>query len=300
LYLSFNSFKVDISNTSSDKGTITSVNYTPLTGRSCPFTIMDSGSGTNQAGLSIGTSTGPVKPVVSFTGTVEGNRTGAVQTSAPISPNARMLCPYYIANPKVDEALTMTKQFSTYEKVVNPIIVSKGHTISYTVSVGIPNPRKLVLLPFYQNLSPVDDDGKTSVTNLQNPEYSAFDTVPATSSPFAYLNNLQVYVANKPIYQYPLQYGFEQWIAENSHLGLNGNADDELTSGLLSQQLWEQNHRFYAVDLSRRISSEDGTSKSVQVSFTNGSEKYDMKVIAIVYYEKKWTINTSQCMISSA
>jgi hypothetical protein len=300
LYLSFNSFKVDISNTSPDKGTITSVQYTPLTGRTCPFTIMDSGTGTNQAGLSIGSSTGPKKPVVSFTGTVDGTATGAVQTSAPISSNARMLCPYYIANPKVDEALSLTKQFSTYEKVVNPITVDKGHTVSYTVSVGIPNPRKLVLIPFYQNLSPLDEENKPTVSNLANPEYSAFDTVPATSSPFAYIKNLQVYLANKPIYQYPMQYGFEQWIAENSHLGLNGNADDELTSGLLSQQLWEQNHRFYAVDLSRRMSSEDGTSKSVQVSFTNGSEKYDMKVIAIVYYEKKWSINTSQCLITSA
>jgi hypothetical protein len=305
LYLSFNSFKVDITNTSIDKGTISSVQYTPLTGRTCPFTIMDSGSGTNQPGLSIGSSTGTTKPVVSFTGTVDGTATGAVQTSAPISSNARMLCPYYIANPKVDEALSLTKQFSTYEKIVNPINVSKGQTVSATISVGVPNPRRLLLVPFYQNLSPIvttdgPDKGLPVLKTLTNPEYSAFDTVPATSSPFAYIKNLQVYLANKPIYQYPMEYGFEQWIAENSHLGLNGNADDELTSGLLSQHLWEQNHRFYSVDLSRRLSSEDGTSKSVQVSFTNGSGIYDMKVIAIVYYEKKWTINTSQCMISSA
>lgn len=307
LYLSFNSFKVDITGGSTatvtgeskDNGTITNVNYTPLTGRTCPFNIMDSGDGTNQSGLTMGHGS-TIKPVVSITGTVDGTNTGAVETSAPISSNARLLCPYYIANPKVDEALSLTKQFSTYEKVVNPIIVPKGQTVSYTVSVGIPNPRKLVLVPFYQNLSPLDGSNNPVLTTLTNPEYSAFDTVPATSSPFAYIKNLQVYLANKPIYQYPMQYGFEQWIAENSHLGLNGNADDELTSGLLSQQLWEQNHRFYAVDLSRRLSSEDGTSKSVQVSFTNGSEKYDMKVIAIVYYEKKWSINTAQCLITSA
>lgn len=313
LYLSFNSFKVDITGGSTgnaagppqtfDRGTISAVSYTPLTGRTCPFNIMDSGNGTNQSGLSIGHGS-TTAPIVTFTGTVDGTATGAIGGSAPISSNARMLCPYYIANPKVDEALSLTKTFSTYEKVVNPITVAKGNTVSYTVSVGIPNPRKLVLIPFYQNLSPLQTEapnvGVPFVSTLANPEYSAFDSVPATSSPFAYLKNLQVYLANKPIYQYPMQYGFEQWISENSHLGLNGNADDELTSGLLSQQLWEQNHRFYAVDLSRRLSSEDGTSKSVQVSFTNGSEKYDMKVIAIVYYEKKWSINTAQCLIQSA
>ena len=74
-------------------------------------------------------------------------------------------------------------------------------------------------------------------TNLSNPEVSPFDSVPATSGPFATLANLQVYLANKPCYQYPIQYDYEQWISENFQLGLNGNMINEQTSGLLSEQL---------------------------------------------------------------
>lgn len=298
LYLSFNSFSVELTGTVgtgasgavTNQGVISAVTYTPLTGRTCPFNIIDSNSGSNQSGFQIGAGTTSAAKVL-FTGSVDGTNNNLLTGNGVASPNARIVCPYYIANPKVDSALTMTKTFSTYEKIVNPILASADQTVNYTITVGVANPRRLVLIPFYQNMG-----GAT----LPNPEYSAFDSVPATSSPFAFLKNLQVQVGNRNIYQTPINYGFEQWIQENSGLGLNGNMIDESTSGLLSQQLWETNHRFYSVDLSRRLSSEDGTSKSVQVSFTNGSPNYAMKVIAIVYYEKKYTINTSQCLITSA
>ena len=84
-----------------------------------------------------------------------------------------------------------------------------------------------------------------------------------------------------------------------SSLGLGGDTIDYQTSGLLTEQLFEQNHRFYTIDLSRRMPSEDGMSKSVQVSCTNASATYGMKVIAIVFYEKKWIINTATNNLSN-
>jgi hypothetical protein len=93
---------------------------------------------------------------------------------------------------------------------------------------------------------------------------------------------------------------FEHWYSENSKTGLADGIIDQQASGLLSQQLFEQNHKFYYVDLSRRVPSEDGSSKSIQVSFTNPSVNYGMKCIAIVFYQKKWTINTMTSQITSA
>jgi hypothetical protein len=231
-------------------------------------------------------------PVVQIVGSVDATTTGQGTNAGPLLTNARLLVPYYIANPKTDSALTQSsKFFTTLEKIVNPLTVAGGASVNYTISTGIPNPRKLLLLPMWQNLG--------GVSNLTNPEVSPFDSVPGTSGPFAGLANLQVYLANKPCYQYPVQYDFEQWISENSQLGLNGGAINEQTSGLLTEQLFEQNHRFYYVDLSRRLESEDGASKSVQVSFTNPSKDFGMKVIAIVWYEKQWILNTSTCQLST-
>jgi hypothetical protein len=158
--------------------------------------------------------------------------------------------------------------------------------------VGVPNPTKLVLLPMYQNLG--------GATNLANPEQSPFDTVPASSSPFAKLDNVQIYIANKPLFQYPVQYDYEHWIMNAVQEGANAGLVDEMTSGLLTQQLWEQNHRFYVFDLSRRLESDNGMSRAVQISCTNPSASFGMKVIAILFYEKSWEINTASCAIQSA
>ena len=111
-----------------------------------------------------------------------------------------MIVPYYIANPKTDSALTQTsKFFTTLEKIVNPMTCAASASMNYTITVGVPNARKLVLLPMWQSLG-----GAT----LLNPEQSPFDSVPATSGPFATLANLQVYMGNKPLYQYPIQYDY--------------------------------------------------------------------------------------------
>lgn len=285
LYLSFNSSQVNLTGKTSSIE-VSSVNITPLTGRTTPFMINTS---TNGLALANGTI---VLPVVQIIGSVDATTIGQVTPAGPLLSNARMLVPYYIANPKTDAALTQSnKFFTTLEKIVNPLTVSAGSSINYTISTGIPNPRKLLLLPMWQNLG--------GATNLTNPEISPFDSVPATSGPFAGLSNLQVYLANKPLYQYPMQYDFEQWISENSQLGLNGGSINEQTSGLLTQQLFEQNHRFYYVDLSRRLESEDGSSKSVQVSFSNPSSTFGLKVICIVFYEKQWIINTASCQLQT-
>lgn len=285
LYLSFNSTQVNLTGTVGSTN-LSGVSITPLTGRTCPFMVNYSSTG-----LAIG-QYATTAPVVQIVGTVDATVTGAQANAGPLLTNARLICPYYIANPKTDAALSQPQKFfTTMEKIVNPVTVAAGATINYTISTGIPNPRKLLILPMWQNLG--------GANYLSNPETSCFDSVPATSGPYAGLANLQVYIANKPCYQYPIQYDFEQWMSENSHLGLNGSMISEQTSGLLSQQLFEQNHRFYYVDLSRRTESEDGSSKSVQVSFTNPSATLGMKCICIVFYQKQWIISTQLCQLQS-
>lgn len=295
MYLNFNSFSVNLTSTAAAAtNTLASFVSSPLTGLSCPFLINTvAPSATNNGGITFdngASSTGA--QVITVRGSIDGTTTGALGSSAPLLTQARMICPFYVGNLRVDAALTKHEhRFSTYEKIVNPIICAAGQSINYTITVGVPNPRKLVLLPMWQSLG--------SCTATSTPEFSPFDSVPATSGPFAYLNQLQVYVANKPQFQYPIAYDFEMWNSQISALGANGNVVDELTSGLLTEQLWEQNHRYYAIDLSRRLESENGASRSIQVSFVNPSASYGMKVIAIVFYEKKWVIDSDICKLQS-
>lgn len=279
LYLNFNATSSVITMGASTN-VMSSVVVTPLGGRTNPIILNPS--------LTSAVATS----VITVRAEVNGASDRIRGAAGPLITTARLLLPFYEANPKADAALTMSaKKFSSIEKLVNPIYVGKGASTNVTLTSGVQNPRGLIMLPMWTNIG--------TLTQL-NPELSLTDSVPGTSGIFATLNNLQVYKANKPIYQNPIQYTFDQWVQENSKTGAHGGVADSMASGLLTEQLFNQNHRFYYVDLTRRTESEDGQSQSIQVAFQNASYNYDMKVICIVLYEKRWTIDTALCKISSA
>jgi hypothetical protein len=297
IYLGYNSTQIDITGGASN--IVATATVTPLTGSTCPITIHTAAVGGDtgtalSTGLSMTapTGTGLTYPKVTFTANVDGTTTGAIGNSGPLLSNARLLVPYYNGNPKTDAAMTKVKEFTTLEKIVNPFNITAGENKNHIITVGVPNPQRLVLVPMFQKLG--------ACTTLTNPELSAFDQTPATTGAHTKLDNVQVTVANKPLFQYPIQYDYEQWVENISQTGLNGNFTNEMTSGLLSQSMWRQNHRYYTFDLSRCLPSDDGQSRAVQVSCTNPSSGYDMKVIAILFYEKKWKINTATCQVESA
>lgn len=281
LYIGFNSSSIQLT-TGAGAATLTNVSVTKLTGNTNPILF-------NNAGLTLPYYASGSTTTTILT-TVSGASTEALGGSASIISNARLILPYYRANPKTDTILTKTQAFSTMEKIVNPFTIIKNQTSNYTITVGVPNPRKLVLIPFYTGLG-----GNTTLLS----ELSPFNTAPATSDPFSYLSNLQVYLANKPLFQYPIQYDFEFYQSEICNLGANGSVVEEMTSGLLTQELFRQNHRYYCIDLSRRNTASDGQSQSVQITATNASPNYDMRVIAILFYERKWIINTALCQLQS-
>lgn len=286
MYLTFNSTTATVtSDLTATTGGVASWAATPLTGNSCPFNIVTGAGGltnTNGGAPSAGA-------VVTIIGTVDGTTTGAVGNSVPIITNSRLLMPYYSSNPRTDAALSKIQTFKTLEKIVNPFAIPANNPANVTITVGVPNPNKIVLLPFLQNLG---------ASTTPNPELSIWDNTPATSSPFARLSSLNITVANRPLFQYPIDYDAEFYFNEVTQLGANGGKLDEMTSGLLNQQLWEQNHRYYVIDLARRLESDNGMSRSVQVSCRNPSA-FPMKVIAILWYEKVWSINTSTGQIQA-
>jgi len=269
-------------------------------GQTCPY-LLNVSKANNQTNAPYGINfdvggTGATLPtVVTVVGAVDGTKTATSGMSnslaGPLLTQARLVCPYYHASPRIDAALTRSDhKFSTLEKLVIPITIPAAGSTNQVLTVGVPNPRKLVILPMWQTL------GGSTITN---PAQSPFDSSPATSGPYAYINQLQVYLANKPLFQTPINYDFEMWNDQISQNGANGNQMDEMTSGLLNQQLWSQNHRFYTIDLQRRTQAEDGSSKAVQVQWTNPSPTLPMLAQCIIFYERKWSMNTELCNLSS-
>ncbi|ETN20623.1 hypothetical protein PPTG_03592 [Phytophthora nicotianae INRA-310] len=139
--------------------------------------------------------------------------------------------------------------------------------------------------------------GSSSLPDVINPFRSPFSTVPATTSPFAALRNLQVTVGNVPIWDNPVNFGYDLFVQEMSKSGVDGGLDDVTIAGLLCQRLWESLYRFVAVDISRRLPSEDGVSKSIIVSGTNNTN-YALTIYYHILREVVASVDTAMGTVS--
>jgi hypothetical protein len=222
---------------------------------------------------------------------VSGKKSDNLGTVSPTYTNARLVVPYYTATPSIDRALTQKKTFRYNERFVTQFNIGDSSNFQGTLTPGITNVKRLIMYPYFTG------PGSSGVTTfLPNPLLSPFDAIPSTTSPFAALRDLQVYVGNQPMYQSPVTADWETFMQEVAQQGKDGGMVSDSGSGLLNQQLWNTLYRYYTVDLGRRMDSEDGCSKSVQVSCTNAT-KCPMTVIAIIWYEKEITVDTASGQI---
>lgn len=220
---------------------------------------------------------------------VSGEPSTSLTEALPAFNNARLFAPYYVANPEVDRALTMKKTVRYNERFVTSFDMAAGGPFTGTITPGISNPKRLILVPRLTGSA----GGTAGVAAFQSePILSPWDACPGATSPFAGIKDLQVYVGNSPMFQQPLTMNYEAFLHEMAQQGENGGLVDQQASGLLSQRMWDQMYRYYTVDIGRRMNSEDGASKSVQVQCVNATTAA-MKVIAILWFEREITIDTA-------
>ena len=284
IYLNYNSTTSIISNTGASS-TITSVNSSATFGRCCPAVY---NVGTDGCVLNA-SATAPL------TFTADINATASNLTSAvPSQQNAVLHAPYYIATPEVDRALTFKKTIRYNERFVTQFSLAASGNYTATLSPGISNPKRVILYPYFTGAG---SSGNTSF--LTNPLLSPFDGCPSTTSPFAALKDLQLYVGNVPMFQQPVNMDWQTFSNEVAQNGLDGGLVDSSASGLLSQRLWNQLYRYYTCDVGRRMNSEDGASKSIQISCTNATT-CPMTVVAIIHYEREISVDTASGMVSQS
>ena len=178
--------------------------------------------------------------------------------------------------------------------------IPSGGTVSQILTNGISRPRYLLIIPQMAGL--INGSGRASllstvaggVGTLGSTMNSPFSSSPGTTGYQAAISGLNILVSGQTIYQSNLTYGFEQWLQEvRGSNALNGGIPLGLSSGLLSQNDWENGFRYCYIDLSRRISqSNDDTSRSIQVQFKNSSA-YMSDYQMIIAYEKEITVSTS-------
>ncbi|GMF13052.1 unnamed protein product [Phytophthora lilii] len=297
IYINYNSF-ITTMKTAGSSGVVnpttvatfsTGMNY----GNTCPImynTNSALASGTTTIGFS-GLSV-PASTTLQITADVDGTATDGTGLT-PSQKFTRLLVPTYTPNPTADQALVQKKSFRYFERFTNKFTVGPEQSFNYTLTNGISNPKKLFMLPIITN--PVSG---ATVSDEINPLRSCFTTVPATTSAFAALKALQITVGNIPIWNAPVNFGYDMFVQElRDASGADGGLDDTHKAGLLNQQDWESLYRIIPVDIGRRLPSEDGASKAIQVSGVNCT-KYALTVYYHVWRDAIATVDTSMGTIS--
>lgn len=284
IYVNINTGSVDI--TSNASGVITSMVTSCPYGRTMPAMI-----GTFVPSTS-------VAAVWRFTAEVSSANTGVGLTDPSLPYNgARLYCPYYVGSPECDRQLSMKKRIRYSERTTGTISVPAGQPFNGTLSPGISNPQRITLLPLFAGAN----SATAGLTSFEaNPERSPYDIVPAGSSPFAALSNLQFTVGGIPMFQSPVDMDWDQFSSEIATQGLDGGQNSQQNSGLLSQRTWNQLYRFYTCDLKRRIGAEDGASKAIQASFNmNVDSSLAMNVIYNIESQKEIVVDTAMGVITT-
>lgn len=277
IYINYNSTQTVFSTTAGSSA-ITSISTQPLYGR-CSTVLLNSNSFTPNA---TNANTWQLSCEIS------GNNNTSLTTAQPTISYARLVAPYYVANPAIDSALSMKKTFRYLERNVTTFNLTAGQNFTVTLSPGIANPKRVLLFPYFTG----------GITNLiSNPLTSVFDTCPSTTSPFSALKDIQILVGNVPMFQNPVQQDYDLFLQEIAQQGLDGGLNSQANSGLISQQDYDTLYRYVTCDVGRRLESEDGSSKSVIVQCTNATQA-NMTVIAMIFYEKEITVDTSMGKIS--
>lgn len=200
---------------------------------------------------------------------------GISSVASPAGTNAllsscRLYIPAYEMSPVAEsEYLSMkrVKEISytdIYQYTVSN--VAAGASFNQILTNGIIGAEELVVIPVFNGTA-----GVAATIALQTYQ-SCFDTVPATSSPLAALTQFNVQLSGKNVFQQNLQY--DSSVFRDEVVSAN-TSDDNFAgkAGLIGRQDWDALYRYYVVDLSRRLASEDAIPKSVTITGTNAGAK---------------------------
>lgn len=205
--------------------------------------------------------------------------------------NTRLYVPSYKLSPERSLTLSSIAQnIVEYNDIFTFSIIDKqpSEIIRETLSTGVVNCSYILVIPFY-----------AKNTN-RNPEWqNCFDTAPATSSNIPLLE-FQIELAGENIFKSDINYNFSMYGDQIATIfALNKNIDNQRSSGVLTKYLWENSHRCYLADLSRRNRSDDLVAKSVTLSCKNGGlgDVGRVSLLIFVAYKRSIKLNGATGLI---
>jgi len=179
--------------------------------------------------------------------------------------------------------------------------VAAGANFSQILTNGISRARYILMIPQHSASTHGAATAAAStysstivVPTGTGPMNSPFSSSPGTCLPYSSITNMNILESGVNHYQTNLTFRWENWLEEvRQSNSLQGGLQLGLSSGLISQQDYENGYGFIYVDLSRKQSeASDNVARSIQVVGTNSS-LVAMDIYCIIGYEREITISTA-------
>lgn len=211
----------------------------------------------------------------------------------------RLYVPAYTMSPVFEAQFLNTHPTRTieYNDIYNYNIIgiTTAGSINSILTNGLANLKQLLVIPRANNSATTNGTGLTTLTI--NPEQSVVDTFPGTTCPLASISHFQVLIAGTNIFQQNVDYDFDAFLNETvKGNAVNGNDTEQVNSGLISQYMFDNAYRYYVVNLSRRLASDNQTPKSVSLQGTNNT-LVTLDYMCFLVFGKSITINTATSQI---
>jgi hypothetical protein len=171
------------------------------------------------------------------------------------------------------------EDFITNRGIIN---ILPGESVSqYQVSAGQGRLRRLLIVPI---VSALDNAG---IDPLQSANTSCGMTV----APHSFMTSFQVALSGQNLFAQPIQYRYNHFLQEQFGVGaLDGNAQEGLRTGLISEFDFNTSYGYVNVNLSRKLPEADEIPKAVSISFQNRSLKR-MSYITYLFFEREFQID---------
>ncbi len=279
-----------------DDVTFTSASLS-LQGRTVPFMVSQQDANSPQAGVIAAIKAAGADDVIVSGVGISSLTLGTTTASSSLQGGAcRLYVPSYLLEPAYEsqylESFPVKEIVYTdvYNYVTSP--VANDGDIQALITNGIVDGQFLVVVPIVE--------GAAGTAIPVSPHQSVYASEPGTTSAGCSIDKFNVQVSGTNIFQQDEQYDFEQFLHEQVAINaLNGAQDSELTSGLISYEMWSFSHRYYVADLSRGSPSDGLVPKSVLLLGQNKSGR-TVRYYTFVAYNRRLVIRPIDSTVVSA
>jgi hypothetical protein len=198
----------------------------------------------------------------------------------------RLYVPIYSMAPMAEKNyISKALQTMIYDDVYVQHVKKQHGNFQVLLTNSLARMKRLVIVPM---LSKYVQGG----VSIDNPQESCLSTEPSTCSP-SWIKDFNVQLSGSNIYQQNVQYKYESFLNElNGKYGLNANLETGLCSSLIGMADYNANYGYIVVDLSRRLSYDEGTPLSVQIQGVIASAK-ELDLLCFITYSKTMSIDLS-------